>query len=108
MKRLAARASLQRPFDEQILEPFGFFKFCKNEITGITSIYLSKSDVDVVREKMKKRYENARTIPGTRSYHHFQPISTTKIGAKRLSEESKYSIEFDFTSTSRAISVEIS
>ena len=35
-------------------------------------------------------------------------FSTTKIGAKRLSEESEYSIEFDFTSTSRAISVEIS
>ena len=29
---------------------------------------------------MEQRYTTAKTLPGTRSYHNFTPISDTKIG----------------------------
>ena len=40
IKRLAARASLQRPIDNQILSAIEMFKFCEKEIDGITCIYV--------------------------------------------------------------------
>ena len=41
LKRLAARASLQRTKTEQILTPLDMFTFCQNEIVGITCMYVS-------------------------------------------------------------------
>ena len=45
---------------------------------------------------MKSRLELAKTIPGTRSYHQFIPITNHKIGAKRISEDKEIVLEYHF------------
>ena len=45
VKRLAARASLQRSIDNQILTPQQFFKFCEENIHGITFFWISDEKV---------------------------------------------------------------
>ena len=41
------------------------------------------------------RFLDVKTFPGTRTYHQFIPITTTKIGAKRTSEQIEFSATFD-------------
>ena len=96
VKRLTARASLQRPSQEQILTADDMFAFCQQEIKGIDFKLIRKDDVDETRKKLKSRLELAKTIPGTRSYHQFIPITNHKIGAKRISEDKEFVLEYHF------------
>ena len=62
------------------------FNFCKDNIEGINFIYLSKDKVDATRAKFAKRFNNIKTIPGTR-FHNFNPIIPNEIGIKFCSED---------------------
>ena len=37
-----------------------------------------------------------KTIPGTRSFHHFVPLSKFEVATKRLSEEEMFTLKFQF------------
>ena len=97
VKRLVAKASLQRPMQNQILSVHEMVYFCKADIKGIHFEFLSSSDISILREELKSRFQLARTVPGTRGYHQFVPISIAKIGAKRVSENKEFDLTFSFT-----------
>ena len=40
-----------------------------------------------VRDSLKDRYVNARTLPGTRSFHQLTALSATTIDTKRVSKD---------------------
>ena len=107
LKRLSARASLQRTTSNQIVSPEDFFNFCNYEIKMLTSNYITKDEIDSTREKMKERFEMARTVPGTISYHHFVPFNQFKIATKRLSEDTQYALEFEFIHQSTESALEV-
>ena len=71
VKRLTRLASLGRATSYQILTPTSMFSFCNDNNKGINFIYLSKDEVDATRAKFAKRFNNIKTIPGTRSFHEF-------------------------------------
>ncbi|KAK3928649.1 Cytochrome c biogenesis ATP-binding export protein CcmA [Frankliniella fusca] len=76
IKRLAYKASLQRPYDRQIIGSEKVFKFCQEEVKeNMLYYHISKTSVDLEREKLAGKRETILTIPGTRSYHHFIPLS---------------------------------
>ena len=74
------------------------FKFCKEEIKGINFKFIPKETMEVTRANLKTRFLNAKTVPGTRSYHHFVPLSISCIGAKRTSIDEEYALKFGFAS----------
>ena len=43
-----------------------------------------------------KRFESGRTIPGTRSFHHFLPLSEGKVTYKRVSDDEVAAGTFTF------------
>ena len=45
---------------------------------------------------MEERYKRADTVPGTRSFHQFTPISDSTKGAKCVSDDQYYAVQFDF------------
>ena len=47
-------------------------------------------------KKLKSRLELAKTIPGTRFYHQFIPITSHKIRAKIISEDREFDLECHF------------
>ena len=96
VKRLATRASLQRPVNNQILTAKEMFQFCEKEIHGIKFMYLTAAEVADVRQKLAERFLIAKTIPGTRGFHQFTPLSVCSIAAKRVSEEADYTLTFNF------------
>ena len=97
VKRLAARASLQRP--KQLLSAQEVFTPCKEEIKDIEFIFICQPDMEITRTTLESRYTNAKTVPGTHSFHHFVPLSASCIGTKRISMDQNYALQFNFLST---------
>ena len=96
VKRYVAKRSLQRPLPDQILSYQSMLDLCVREIPSITFFGVSEEDLE-------DRFAKSKTLPGTRSSHHFVPISCNKIAHKLTSEDSKF-IQFDFD---RSLSEEI-
>ncbi|KAG8180983.1 hypothetical protein JTE90_024731 [Oedothorax gibbosus] len=55
------------------------------------------ADLEALRQKLNDRFELAKTITGTRSFHNFQPISMTTISCKRISTDESIALTFSFT-----------
>ena len=94
LKREAAKESLARPYNNQILTVNDLHAFCQLRIPSIQSVVFTKEDINIQRQKLSMA-ENANTIPGTRGYHHFVPISDTIMGCKTISLDDNYDKKFD-------------
>ena len=70
VKRLAAKASLQRPYSEQIMTPRQLFQFAKDNISGIGFYYCTTQDWEEEDKFLQERFHKARTIEGTHKLLH--------------------------------------
>ena len=94
VKRQVARTSLQRPKNNQILSVRSVMEFCHANLTSIIFHEITIDEVEKLRTKFDNtRYKNATTVDGTRSYHHFIPVSNHQVSFKKTSED------VDFTGT---------
>ncbi len=75
MKRLAARASLQKPYNDQLMTPCQLFDWATINIPAVHFEYCSAEDNEMEQKYLEQRFMKARTIPGTRKLHSFIPIS---------------------------------
>lgn len=79
VKRLAARASLQRSFDHQIMAPHELFTWAQDNIQGITVLWVSKKAVQQKSAQLAAWFRKATTVKGTRMYRYFRPFSLTSL-----------------------------
>ena len=78
VKRLEAKASLPRPYNEQL------FDFVRENISGINTVYCSMDDwkkADILEDK----FYNSTTIIGTQKLYSFIPVSWTEVEIKTVS-----------------------
>ncbi len=70
------------------------FTFCENHLKSNTLkfIFVPSQDVlDFIQEKnLKGRYSQGKTIPGTRSFHSFIPLTSTTLRMRRFSLDSAF------------------
>ena len=85
MKRLAARASLQKPYSDQIMTPRQLFDWASTNIPAVYFGYCSLVDYEVEEKNLEERFAKSRTIPGTRKFHSFIPVSKDRITVKAFS-----------------------
>ena len=85
IKRLAARASLQRPYDKQILTPHQLYEFACAEIKTINFYYATTEEHNSEAEALQQRFDLARTIAETHGLHSFLPISKDKLEVREFS-----------------------
>ena len=107
VKRLAAKASLQRNLENQIVTPEAMFEFCVNNIKGIEFIYISTDELNETRIFLKERLEKASTIPGTLSFHPFYPLDDLKIATKRCSEDKEIALVHSFFPNTTIAEIEV-
>ena len=135
VKRVTARASLQRPRGNQILTLLEMFEFCSTttSLSSIKFFFISQYQLSELRRTFEARYVVCRIIsqlmelmlhalhsikyslrfldikelPGTRSCHQFIPLNTTLIGAKRYSEQVDFTMTFDFSKQRKNINYNI-
>ena len=55
-----------------------------------------ENEVDATRAKFSKRFDNIKTIPGTRSFHEFIPTTANEIGVKFCSEDQDICQTYNF------------
>ena len=79
VKRLAAKASLQRPYGSQIMTPRQLFDWAIQSIKGVQFKYCTIDDYGQEDIFLEERLKISRTIPGTQKLHCFIPLSNTKI-----------------------------
>lgn len=90
VKRLAARASLQRPYDEQIMTPRQLFDWACNNIPSVAFEYCSSEEYERQQIFLEDRFQRARTIPGTRKLHSFVPVSREKLRTRYFSSSTTF------------------
>ena len=82
VKRLAARASLQRPYNDQLMTPRQLFDWACNNIPAAYFGYCSNEDYVREQSSLEHRFQLSRTIPGTRKLHSFVPILDNTVEVK--------------------------
>ncbi|XP_065679428.1 uncharacterized protein LOC136081787 isoform X1 [Hydra vulgaris] len=92
VKRLTAQESLKRPYRNQILTSEAMYEFCIEKIKVVNFIYIKGIDLQLQREEQKERYTGVTTLPGTRSFHQFIHLGDNRVGAKRCSTDTNYTI----------------
>ena len=86
IKKLAANASLQRPFSNQILTLKQLFDFAEANVDGITSFFMSSGEVVSNTEFLELRFATSNKFEGTRSHHQFIPnASSLGLAIKKIS-----------------------
>ena len=85
MKRLAARASLQRPYDDQIMTPRQLYEWAQHDIPTVTFNYCTQEQYDEEKSLLEEIFELSRPIVGTQSLHSAIPISTNELVVRKYS-----------------------
>ena len=82
IKREATKASLQRPYHDQILTPQKLFKFIRSNLHGINAKFVTGDDWNIEEELLCSRILQAKTIAGTPKLHSFIPIEKSTLEIK--------------------------
>ena len=91
LKRMAAKASLQRPNEDQILNAKKLYEFASNEIAGMSFCFVTNEEHNEEEKILQARFLKSKTLPGTQKYHCFKPLNTTMVEVKQYSAaEQKY------------------
>ena len=85
VKRLAARASLQRPYDQQIMTPRQLFDWATKTISTVHFEYCTTDDHKREKNYLEQRFQASQTIQGTRKLHSFVPTSNDTMIVKSYS-----------------------
>lgn len=98
VKRVAGRANLQRESSKQILTVKALYEWGKNSLENIKMLFCTKKEHDKKTNSLKKRFNKAQAISGTRSFHSFTPTSDNKIICRQNSSSTE-TFEFEVEST---------
>ena len=85
VKRLAARASLQRPYGQQIMTPRQLFQWASENIPATSFNFCTTEDHKSEEQLLEERFQQSRTIPGTRKLHSFVPLTKATVSTKAYS-----------------------
>ena len=85
VKRLAARATLHKPYNDEIMTPRQLFDWAVINVPSVHFDHCSIDDHEVEKKCLEQRFMKARTIPGTRKLHSFIPNSKDKLQVKTFS-----------------------
>lgn len=84
VKKLVARANLQRPLDNQTLPVEKMLEYCKSNIKGINLINITNVHIaPACRAMLSIRFKSGKTIPGAMSFHHFRHFLKGMLPTRR-------------------------
>lgn len=79
VKRTVAKASLQRPFQDQIITPLKMFEFCEQNFHEVKFFYTGKNEIQNSETFLASRFQNALPIVGTQKIHKILPLHKGKV-----------------------------
>lgn len=103
VKRIVTKASLQRSAGSAIDSSQKLFDFCKGRIENISFIMISKETLIKACQNLQDRFTQAKTVPGTRSFHYFEPLSEDSIATKHTSYNENFCTIFNFSGENHSV-----
>lgn len=85
IKRNAARYSLQCSSENRILTAKALFDYTKIYCKETVTFYSSKDAHLEATQNLKRRFDDAQTVPGTLQYHSFAVTEDNKLQLKKFS-----------------------
>ncbi len=103
VKRLAARASLQRPYRDQLQMPLQLYELAKENIPSVTFAYVPQVEYEEESKMIETRLSTSKTIEGIQKFHSFctVPASKTKLMTKVYSASDPLIIAWVSTQVAR-------
>ena len=97
-EKLAARASLQCPYDQQVMTPCQLFEWAVDNIPAVTFQYMTEDNYKSEQVLLEQHFEQSHTIHGTQKLHCFFPLSSHRVSTKvysssSISKEERVTIE---------------
>lgn len=89
-KRNAAKASLQRPYTNQITNAHDLFLWATNSDSTIDFRFCSEAAYNRMERHLKNKFNKVKTVVGTRNYHSFVPKSNRTIEARLFSNYAQF------------------
>ena len=91
LKRHVAKRSLQRSLNNQILDYKYMIDLCEDDMKSIKFFGICKeSMISVENLEIEKWYQDWTTVPVTRSSHHLNSLSSSRIGLKLTRKDKSY------------------
>lgn len=78
VKRLARLASLKMGSESHIISPNDFYVWVRDNVLNVHSVFCCQADYDYTAEKLSVRFEDAKRVVGTASYHCVLPSDSPK------------------------------
>ena len=86
LKRMATKASLQRLYTDHILTVKDLFAWIQSKEIATNTVLCTQKEHDTMERRIKNKYTNVKTIPGTQKFHCFIPNNADmSINVKRFS-----------------------
>ena len=85
VKRLARKASLQRPTENQITTAIELYEWARISIMNIKFFFVKKEQINENSKLLNNKFKKLNIIKGTRSFHSFIPVNANKISVSVIS-----------------------
>lgn len=82
VKRLAARASLQQAYTDQIMTPRALYEWASSHISGIEFCYVTSQQYENENNFLQERFSSSCAISGTQKLHAFIPQNNNTLLCK--------------------------
>lgn len=89
-KRNATRASLQRPYNNQITTAKELYDWAVSKDSNIVFRFCSEAAFNKVERHLNSKFKKVHVVSGTHKFHSFIPLDDKNIKALRFSTSNKY------------------
>ena len=71
------------------------YKFCNYNIKEINFCIVNGDTMNSIHASLVERFQAVKTVPGTRTYHQYEPINENAIGCERVSSDAEFDLKFE-------------
>jgi hypothetical protein len=90
LKRLAEKASLQQPYNDQIMTPHQLYERAKSSIHNLNFDFVTENEYKEEECLLSSRFATAETVRGTQQLHVFMPVKKRVFNTKMYSFSPNY------------------
>jgi hypothetical protein len=82
LKMLAAKASLQRPYNDEIMTPDQLYEWAQSSILNFNFDFVTENEYKEEEGLLSSRFATAETVRGTQQLHAFMPVMKGVLKSK--------------------------
>jgi hypothetical protein len=90
LKRLAAKASFQQPYNDQMMTPHQLYEWAQSSIHNLNFDFVTENKCEEEEGLLSSRCATAETVLGTQQLHVFMPVKKGVLNTKLFFASTKY------------------